>query len=158
MWPQINPQGPLSDLPRLHVVDESNMAAEMAELEICRYPGNDRSKVWEYFGFYQLKEGPKTKENLDMTKVICRLCRKQYANKGLWHVCFVDFVSVSLELLQCNLERNNMHSLVDFSDYNRWSIGWGNPIISDGRLWNLKRFPPLLSINRLHFRWSISID
>ena len=104
MSPQINPQGPLSDLPRLHVVDESNMAAEMAELEICRYPGNDRSKVWEYFGFYQLKEGPKTKENLDMTKVICRLCRKKYANKGLWHVCFVDFVSVSLELLQCNLE------------------------------------------------------
>ena len=119
MSPQINPQGPLSDLPRLDVVDESNMAAEMAELEICRYPGNDRSKVWEYFGFYQLKEGPKTKENLDMTKVICRLCRKQYANKGLWHVCFVDIVSVSLELLQCNLERNNMHSLVDFSDYNR---------------------------------------
>ena len=104
MSPQINSQGPLSDLPRLHVADESNMAAEMAELEICRYPGNARSKVWGYFGFYQLKEGPKTKENLDMTKVICRLCRKQYANKGLWHVCFVDFVSVSLELLQCNLE------------------------------------------------------
>ena len=77
MSPKINPQGPLSDLPRLHVFDESNMAAEMAEMEICRYPGNDRSKVWEYFGFYQLKEGPKTKENLDMTKVICRLCRKQ---------------------------------------------------------------------------------
>ena len=96
-------QGPLSDLPPLHIADESNMAAEMAELEICRYPGNARSKVWGYFGFYQLKEGPKTKENLDMTKVICRLCRKQYANKGLWHVCFVDFVSVSLELLQCNL-------------------------------------------------------
>ena len=81
----------------------------MAELEICCYPGNARSKVWEYFGFYQVKEGPKTKKNLDMTKVICRLCRKQYANKGLWHVCFVDFVSVSL--LQCNLELNNMHSL-----------------------------------------------
>ena len=32
MSPQINPQGPLSDLPRLNVVDESNMAAEMAEL------------------------------------------------------------------------------------------------------------------------------
>ena len=42
------------------------MAAEMAELEICRYPGNARSKVWRYFDFYQLKEGPKTKENLDM--------------------------------------------------------------------------------------------
>ena len=33
---QINSQGPLSDLPRLHVTDESNKAAEMAELEICR--------------------------------------------------------------------------------------------------------------------------
>ena len=57
MSPQINSQGPLSDLPPLHVADE---------LEICRYPGNARSKVWGYFGFYQLKEGPKTKENLDM--------------------------------------------------------------------------------------------
>ena len=80
MSPQINSQGPLSDLPPLHVADESNMAAEMAELEICCYPGNARSKVWEYFGFYQLKEGPKTKEDLDMIKVICRLCRKQYTN------------------------------------------------------------------------------
>ena len=78
------------------------MAAEMAKLEICRYPGNARSKVWQYFGFY---------EDLDMTKVICRLCRKQYANKGLWHMCFVDFVSVSQELLPCNLELHNMHSL-----------------------------------------------
>ena len=73
MSPQINSQGPLSDLPRLHVADESNMAAEMAELEICRYPGNARSKVWGYFGFYQLKEGPKTKENLD--KLIGRFFR-----------------------------------------------------------------------------------
>ena len=31
MSSQIIPQGPLPDLPRLHVVDESNMAAEMAE-------------------------------------------------------------------------------------------------------------------------------
>ena len=108
MSPQINSQGPLSDLPRLHVADESNMAAEMSELEICRYPGNARSKVWEYFGFYQLKEGPKTKENLDMTKE-----------------CF----------------------LVDFSDYNRWLIGRGNPIISNDRLWNLNRFPPLVPVN-----------
>ena len=105
--------------------------------------------------------------------------------KGLWRVGFVDFVSVSLELLQCNLKLNNMHSLsfvkveikmitsivknslktlsyhfdfyvgekymecllVDFSDYNQWSIGWGNPIISDDRLWNLNRFPPLVSSN-----------
>ena len=66
-----------------------------------------------------------------------RLCRKHYANKGLWHVCFVDFVSVSLELLQCNLElKNSLKTLsyhfdfyvgkkymecllVDFSDYNQ---------------------------------------
>ena len=48
----------LSDMPRLHVADESNMAAKMDELEIFRYPGNARSKVWEYFGFHQVKEGP----------------------------------------------------------------------------------------------------
>lgn len=45
-------------MPRLHVADESNMAAKMDELEIFRYPGNARSKVWEYFGFHQVKEGP----------------------------------------------------------------------------------------------------
>ena len=28
-------------------------------------------------------------------------------------------------------------------DYNRWSIGWVNPIFSDDRLWNLSRFPTL---------------
>ena len=70
--------------------------------------GNARSKVWEYFGFYQ-NMGPKTKENLDKTRVICGLCRKQSSSKGSWHVCFVDFVSVSLELLQCNLKLNKEH-------------------------------------------------
>ena len=62
--PQINSQGPPSDLPHLHVADKSNTATEMAKLEICRHPGNVRSKVWEYFGFYKVKEGPKTKENM----------------------------------------------------------------------------------------------
>ena len=33
--------------------------------------------------------------------------------------------------------------LVDFSDYNRCSIVWGYPIISDDQLLNLNRFPPL---------------
>ena len=47
MSPHSNSQGPLSDLPRLNVADESSMAAEMAELEISRYPGKARSKVWE---------------------------------------------------------------------------------------------------------------
>ena len=100
MSPQINSQGPLSDLPRLHVADESNMAAEMGELEIRSLSWKRQVKSVGIFWFYHVKEGPKTKENLDMTKVICRLCRKQYANKGLWHVCFVDFVSVS-EVRDC---------------------------------------------------------
>ena len=51
MSPQINSQGPLSELSCSHVAVKSNMAAEMAKLEICHYPGNARSKVWEYFGF-----------------------------------------------------------------------------------------------------------
>ena len=38
----------------------------MDELEICRYPGNARSKVWEYFGFHQVKEGPQNKGKLGM--------------------------------------------------------------------------------------------
>ena len=44
MSTQINSQGPLSDLPRLHVADVCNMAAKMATLEICRYPGNSSLK------------------------------------------------------------------------------------------------------------------
>ena len=55
MSPQINSQAPLSDLPRLHVADESNMMAEMAELESCHYPGNARSKVREYTGGYWIR-------------------------------------------------------------------------------------------------------
>lgn len=38
--PQINSVGPLSDLPRLNIADESTIAAEMAA--IC--PGNSRLK------------------------------------------------------------------------------------------------------------------
>ena len=66
-------------------------------------------------------------------------------------------------LLSCNniensLKTSSYHSdfyvgkkymdclLVYFSDYNRWSIVWGNPIISDDRLWNLNRFPPLVLV------------
>ena len=104
MSPQINSQDPLSDLPHLHVADESNMVAEMAELEICRYPGNARSKVWEYFGSYQLQEGPKTKEHLDMTKVICRLCRSNMPTK----VCgtCVLLISCQSHLNCCNVILN----------------------------------------------------
>ena len=39
--------------------------------------------------------------------------------------------------------------LVDFSDYNWWSISWGNPIISDGRLWNFNQFPSLQTMEEV---------
>ena len=59
-----------------------------------------------------------------------RLCRKQYAKTALWHVCFVDFVSVSLELLQCNLElKNSLKTLSYHFDFyvgtqNTWNAYW----------------------------------
>lgn len=31
----------------------------------------------------------------------------------------------------------------DLSDNNRWSIGWGNEIVSNDRIWNLNRLPSL---------------
>ena len=57
-------------------------AAGVEERVIYPYPGHQKSKVWEYFGFYKLKDGPASKDNLDMTYAICRLCTKKYANKG----------------------------------------------------------------------------
>ncbi|XP_069134524.1 E3 SUMO-protein ligase ZBED1-like [Argopecten irradians] len=50
---------------------------------IYPYPGGKaRSRVWTHFGFYKIKEGGPSKENLDMTKAICKICRRSYANKG----------------------------------------------------------------------------
>ncbi|WAQ99568.1 ZBED1-like protein [Mya arenaria] len=47
------------------------------------YPGGKaKSKVWLFFAFKIIKPGPPTKENLDMSKAYCRLCKKAYANKG----------------------------------------------------------------------------
>ena len=45
----------------------------------------------------------------DDTTIICRLCRKQYTHSGVWHMCYVDFVLVSLELPQCDLECYKEH-------------------------------------------------
>lgn len=51
--------------------------------EIYPYPGGrKKSKVWDTFGFYKIKPGPATKENLDMSQAICRICKKSYVNKG----------------------------------------------------------------------------
>lgn len=54
----------------------------MTEPQIYPYPGATRSVVWKYFGFTKKKEGPPSKQNLDMAVVIYKLCRKSYVNKG----------------------------------------------------------------------------
>lgn len=54
----------------------------VTESQIYPYPGETRSVVWKYFGFTKKKEGPPSKQNLDMAVFICKLCRKSYANKG----------------------------------------------------------------------------
>jgi hypothetical protein len=64
------------------------------EKNIFPYPGKTVSRVWDYFGFQKLNAGPPVKENLDMSKVICKICQKTYANKGtvphpLQSACFV---------------------------------------------------------------------
>ncbi|XP_061162647.1 uncharacterized protein LOC133171872 [Saccostrea echinata] len=40
-----------------------------------------KHRVWTYFAFNKLKDGPATKANLDMTKAVCRLCIKEYSFK-----------------------------------------------------------------------------
>lgn len=39
-------------------------------------------KVWDFYGFYKVKDGFLLRENLDMIKVVCRFCLKKYINKG----------------------------------------------------------------------------
>ena len=99
---QINSQDPLSDLPRLHVGDECNIAAKMATLEICRYPGNSSLEF----------------------KVEIKMIANNIKNGLKTLSCHFEFY-IGEKYIKCLLE--------DFSDYNRWSIDWGNPIISDDR-------------------------
>ena len=47
------------------VKSKQNIAIIQAEMP--------KSKVWKYFGFTKVKEGPPVKENLDMLKTYCRL-------------------------------------------------------------------------------------
>ena len=46
---------------------------------LYKYPGKAKSKVWLYFGFMLVKPGPANKDNLDLTRAVCRLCKKTYA-------------------------------------------------------------------------------
>lgn len=54
----------------------------VTESQIYSYPGATRSVLWKYFGFTKKKEGPPSKQYLDMAVVICKLCQKSYANNG----------------------------------------------------------------------------
>lgn len=45
---------------------------------------------------YPISLGPPTKENLDMTKNICKLCRKEYAFKG--NICLLYTCILIVEL------------------------------------------------------------
>ena len=59
--------------------------------EIFAYPGGrKKSRVWKTFGFLKKGPGPATRENLDMTRALCRICKKSYVNKGkVAHASFV---------------------------------------------------------------------
>lgn len=46
---------------------------EVTEPKVYPYPGQTRSLVWKYFGFTKKKEGPTSKQNLDMAVVICKI-------------------------------------------------------------------------------------
>ena len=57
--------------------------------EILPYPGTkSKSEVWKYFGFYRKAVGPPTRQNLDMSRAVCKLCRRTYANKGTLSVAY----------------------------------------------------------------------
>ena len=56
------------------------------ERQIYSFPGKTKSKVWDYFGFYKVKDGPASKHTLDMSQAICRKCGKKYANKGRFKI------------------------------------------------------------------------
>ena len=62
---------------------EAEAKLEAGDRTIYPFPGKKtKLKVWNFFGFHKIKEGPPTKENLDMAVAVCRVCGKKYANKG----------------------------------------------------------------------------
>ena len=74
--------------PNNNTVDAVNIADSTGNVEhvkaIYDFPGRKtKSNVWKYFGFYKLKPGPPSKENLDMSFAVCKICKKTYANKGI---------------------------------------------------------------------------
>ena len=53
-------------------------ALEGSEGQLYPYPGKVKSYVWAHFGFHKsMKDG-----KLDLTKAVCRECKKEYTNNG----------------------------------------------------------------------------
>ena len=69
-----------------HENDDESTENNLLETIFNHPVGKARSEVWKVFGFYKLRgrQGPATRENLDMTKAVCWLCRNEYTNKGLY--------------------------------------------------------------------------
>ncbi|KAJ8313896.1 LOW QUALITY PROTEIN: hypothetical protein KUTeg_008457, partial [Tegillarca granosa] len=54
-----------------------------AKPEIFDHPGQKKSVVWRYFGFFKIKENePPHKNNLHMARAVCKVCRKIYKDNG----------------------------------------------------------------------------
>ena len=53
-------------------------ALKGSEGQLYPYPGKVKSYVWAHFGFQKsMKDG-----KLDLTKAVCRECKKEYSNNG----------------------------------------------------------------------------
>lgn len=74
---------------------------------------NIRYKVWNHFGFRNGKDGPPTKENLDMDKAVCMLCSRSYAFKGLFQALTVG--DIRTELVSSSLVLQSVFLLTSFT-------------------------------------------
>ena len=52
------------------------------ERKIYDFPGNNRSDVWKFFGFYKNEQ-----QKVDKSKAVCKLCRKEYSYSGKMNFC-----------------------------------------------------------------------
>ena len=99
------------------------------------HPGNKKSIVWKYFGFVKTQDGPANKTTLDMSKAICILCRKAYADKVLLGcLCIKNTFFKDLKLTIDPIIIDNR-------------IGKVTPIIPINRLLIFIRFPTLVETN-----------
>jgi len=91
--------------------------------------------VWVFLLCGLLKTVTHFKSDVAFDKVEIKMITNNITNSPKYLSYHFDFY-LSEKYMEC--------LLVDFSDYNQWSICWGNPIISDDRLWNLSQIAPLV--------------